>query len=126
MGKRGTSILLVLILSVLAACSGQDDQASITRPPEVVEGERIFRSNCTSCHSTKPGVTIVGPSLDGIATRANTRMEGLDAREYIHLSIIKPSAYVVDGFVDQMPSGFGSSFSPEELDHLISFLLTLE
>jgi hypothetical protein len=64
--------------------------------------------------------------MDGIASRAGTREEGLDSRGYLQHSIIKPSEYVVDGFVDQMPATFGSSLSDEELENVIAYLLTLE
>ena len=116
------SILLIL----LSACAGNGQPADFPADPVVAEGQRIFKQNCSTCHSTKPGTIIVGPSLAGIATRAHTRVEGWDGREYIQTSIIKPSAYVVDGFTDLMPSNFGKSLSGEELDALITYLLTLE
>jgi hypothetical protein len=68
---------------------------------------------------------IVGPSLSGVASRAASRMEGVDGREYLLLSIIKPSAYVVDGFTNVMPSNFGKSLDGEQLDALVAYLLTL-
>jgi hypothetical protein len=74
----------------------------------------------------KPDEVLVGPSLAGIASRAATRIEGMNSREYIQISIIKPSEYVVDGFVDQMPTSFGKSLSEDELDGLITYLLSLE
>jgi nitric oxide reductase subunit C len=116
------SILLIL----LVACAGNGKPAVFSADPVVTEGQRIFKQNCSTCHSTNPGAIIVGPSLAGIATRAHTRVEGWDGREYIQTSIIKPSAYVVDGFTDLMPSNFGKSLSGEELEALIAYLLTLE
>ncbi|MFN2187306.1 MAG: c-type cytochrome [Candidatus Promineifilaceae bacterium] len=118
------AVLLFLIGMLLASCGG--GASPEFSDPVFQRGQRIFKRECTACHSTKPGVNIVGPSLDGIASRAGTRVDGLDSRAYIYRSITKPSDYVVDGFVDQMPTTFRSSLTDEELDDLINFLLTLE
>ncbi len=111
---------------LFVACAGNDESAASSADLVVAEGQRIFNQNCSTCHSTKPDSIIVGPSLAGIATRAHTRVEGWDGREYIQTSILKPSVYVVDGFTDLMPSNFGKSLSGEELDALIAYLLTLK
>lgn len=119
-------LTVLLLLLFLAACGGNDNVPPANQDSDVARGERIFKQNCTSCHSAKPDTTVVGPSLSGIASRAGSRVEGLSSRDYIHMSITKPSAYVVDGFVDQMPSNFGKTLTGEELDRLISYLLTLK
>lgn len=48
-----------LLLSVLPAWAG--DAAS---------GERLFRTQCGSCHSVQPGRNMLGPSLFGVYGRA--------------------------------------------------------
>lgn len=124
MALRIFQITLLCSFLLLVACGGSSSP-SIT-DPALAQGERVYKRECSICHSLKSGETIVGPSLAGIATRGGTRLEGLDSREYIQLSIIKPSEFVVEGFVDQMPSGFGKSLSEDELNGIISYLLTLE
>jgi mono/diheme cytochrome c family protein len=124
MAIRLIQIALMCSFLLLVGCGGSS--SSSFADPALVQGERVFKRECSICHSLKSGETLVGPSLAGIATRAATRSEGLDSREYIQLSIIKPSELVVDGFVDQMPSGFGKSLSEDELNGIISYLLTLE
>jgi hypothetical protein len=69
---------------------------------------------------------IVGPSLGGIASTAGSRVEGLDAQQYIEQSLLTPDAYVVEGYTDLMPKDFGRKLSGEELDAVVSYLLTLE
>jgi mono/diheme cytochrome c family protein len=117
-------ITILFSCLLLVACGGSSSLSSAD--PALAQGERVFKKECSICHSVKSGETLVGPSLAGIAKRAATRIEGLDSREYIQLSIIKPSEHVVDGFVDLMPSGFGKSLSEDDLDGIISYLLTLE
>lgn len=98
------------------------------------EGRRLFyeqvsgtNAGCRICHSLQPGVVIVGPSLAGIATRAATRVPGMSAEEYIRQSILEPDAYVVPGFpAGQMVQNLGEILTPEQIDDLVAFLMTLK
>jgi mono/diheme cytochrome c family protein len=92
-------------------------------------GQAVFLQNaCVACHTiTGLSSGTVGPVLDGLATRAASRVSGLTAEEYIRQSILTPSAYVVDGFADGlMPQNFGTVFTTDQLNDLIAFLLTLK
>lgn len=94
----------------------------------LARGLAIYNQYCAACH-TISGIStgIVGPALNGIATRAGTRVAGLTAEEYIFESITLPSEYVVEDFPDNlMPPGFVDLISDEQLQDLISFLMTLE
>lgn len=92
-------------------------------------GQVVFlQAGCNACH-TISGVSsgTVGPVLDGLATRAATTVAGLTAEEYIHQSILEPSAYIVEGFPDGvMPQTFGDTLTEEQLADLVAFLLTLQ
>lgn len=92
-------------------------------------GQAVFsQAGCIACH-TITGISsgTIGPLLDGLATRAATRVEGLSAEEYIRQSILTPSAYLVEGYPDNvMPQTFGDLLSDEQLNDLIAFLLTLD
>lgn len=98
------------------------------------QGERLFservvgvNTGCHICHSLQPDVVIVGPSLAGIATRAASRIPGMSAEEYIRQSILQPNAYVVPGFPSGvMPPNFSEILTPEQIDDLVAFLLTLK
>ncbi len=81
---------------------------------------------CATCHALAPDTVIVGPSLAGIATRAGTRVPGLDAEAYLRQSIIQPDAYIVAGFQDVMQKNLGEKLSVEQINDIITFLLTLE
>lgn len=95
----------------------------------VAFGQATFAAaGCVACH-TVAGVStgVVGPVLDGLATRAGDTVEGLAAEEYIRESILDPNAYIVEGFEPNiMLQTFAETLSDEEVDALIAFLLTLE
>jgi cytochrome c len=60
--KRGWfSVLLWLVgaLAFITPAMGQDRAA----------GEKVFKTNCSICHSVQPGRNIIGPSLFGVVGR---------------------------------------------------------
>lgn len=49
-----------------------------------------------------------------------------DPATYIRLSILSPNAYVVPGFLASlMPQSYGQVFTPEEINDLVAYVLTL-
>jgi cytochrome c551/c552 len=68
--------IAVLLLTGLVASGGtlnspQAEQGDIARGRAIFEQASIHGTpGCITCHSFEPGVTVVGPSLAGIATRA--------------------------------------------------------
>ncbi len=108
----------------------------------VALGEALFRASppgCAACHSTAPGVNLVGPSLAGIGTRAAERIRAADYKGsakdvagYIRESILHPSAYLVPGETYSangqsfMPGNFEATLKPEQIDQLVAYLLTLK
>ena len=110
----------------LAACSTSAVQPEPTLTPQQLQGQAVFNLRCAQCHATVPDTVVIGPSLSGIATRAGTRVEGYDAEAYIERSILVPDFYIVDGFVDTMPTNFGKELTSEELAAVVSYLMTLK
>lgn len=114
-----------MVVWMLVGCSSASSEplATPTYTPEQIQGKQVFTQHCGSCHSLIPDTIIVGPSLAGIATRAATRQEGMDATGYIMHSILQPDAYIVEGFDNLMPVNFGKKLTGEELDEVVAFLL---
>lgn len=90
-------------------------------PPQVPggPGAQVFANNgCGSCHvlSAIPSAQgQVGPNLDDV-------LAGQDAA-MIEESIVDPAANIAPGFSDGvMPTNYGDSISPEELQELVDFL----
>ena len=86
-------------------------------------GEQLFVSiGCNACHSLEADTTIVGPSLIGIADRADTRTS-LSADDYMRQSINDPAAFIVDGFTNSMVV---PKLPASQVDDLIAYISTLK
>jgi mono/diheme cytochrome c family protein len=144
---RARLIFLILMLPLLA-CSFpavvsflSQDAASITASEaeplvgDAARGENIFKRGvegapaCANCHSTLlVGGSVgfaFGPNLQGIAERAETRVEGLSAVEYIRQSIVSPASYLAPGFSNRMFAYYADHLSEQQILDVIAYLLTL-
>ena len=76
---------------------------NVTPQQLVAAGEKLFREKgqCTTCHGI--GRAGRGPDLAGVGARAGTRRPGTKAAAYIVESLLKPAAFVVEGFPNIMP-----------------------
>jgi mono/diheme cytochrome c family protein len=82
---------------------------------------------CATCHHVDSEDRLIGPGLLNISTRAATRVEGEDALEYIHISIVNPSAFVVPDYPDGlMPQVYEQILSEAEIQDIIAYLFTLK
>lgn len=107
----------------------------------VAHGQSLFRStppSCSACHSTVAGVNMAGPSLAGIVASAEAVIASPDyrgsattAEEFIRESIVDPSAYLVPGQQYSaggrsfMPDNFSQTLTPEQIDQLVAYIMTL-
>jgi mono/diheme cytochrome c family protein len=96
------------------------------RAAQVANGSRLFdKAGCAACHRTPGhGEGGAGPGLSQIAATAKTRVSGYSAEEYLRESFLIPNAYLVDGYAPSL--GCGGVLTHEQLDDLVSYLLTLE
>jgi mono/diheme cytochrome c family protein len=116
----------------LAACSA----TSTTKVVGVSarSGQELFRQSvlggaagCATCHSLEPGVLLIGPSLAGIGSLAEARVDGLDAEGYLRQSILDPDEYLVEGYpAGVMPQKYQDYLSQKEIDSLVTYLLSLK
>ena len=83
---------------------------------------------CLSCHVVDAAnPQTVGPNLAGIGERAATRVSGQTASQYLHSSIVDPNGFVVDGFVQGlMFAGYGDALTPQQVDDVAAYLLSLK
>lgn len=96
----------------------------------VEAGEDVFNSStagCAVCHSITSGEELVGPSLANVGALAETRVPRMTAEEYLRESILRPDAYVVDGYPEgQMLDIYEETLTEEEIDALVAYLLSLK
>ncbi len=116
---------LGLILVAMSGCASADD-------PTPVDATELFArdsigglAGCSTCHTLTPDRTPIGPSLAGMASRAEARVDGLNAEEYLTESILHPDAFYVAGFGAGMPA-FGEALTASEINALVDYLLTIE
>lgn len=119
-------LLFVLAAIVLAACSTTSTTPTPTLDAVQQTGQAVYNLRCAQCHALAPDTVVIGPSMAGIATRAETRVDGYDAEAYIERSILVPGDYVVDGFTNTMPTNFGKELTSEELTGVVAYLMTLK
>jgi hypothetical protein len=58
---------------------------------------------CSTCHTIGKAGALRFPDLEGVATRANTRVPGLSDVDYFAQSMYEPDAFIVPGFNPGMP-----------------------
>jgi nitric oxide reductase subunit C len=107
----------------------------------VAMGESLFHAappGCAACHSLSPGVVMAGPPLANMATRA-AEVVASDAytgaaetaEDYVRESILEPSAHIVPGDLFSagglsfMPDNYSDLLTPEQIEHLVAYLMTL-
>ncbi|MEC5125311.1 PVC-type heme-binding CxxCH protein [Verrucomicrobiales bacterium BCK34] len=99
-----------------------DSGAKLSGDPD--RGLTLFNNHqvaaCIRCHKVAgKGEGIIGPALDGIATRKSY--------EYIYESLVDPGARLAEGFpaqVSPMPP-MGVLLKPQELADVMAYLMTL-
>jgi mono/diheme cytochrome c family protein len=117
-------ILIWLLLILLSACT-----SGATRPTSpTADGERLFAIWCSGCHALDPaGPVALGPTMAGVATRAAANTDGLSPEAWLRRELLEPNVAISPGYnPGLMPSSYAESLRPEQIDALISFMLTLE
>lgn len=93
------------------------------------QGEQLFTMNpvtpCNTCHLVDSEAMLVGPGLLNVGERAETRIEGMAAEEYLYESIVHPNDFIVEGFAGAMPTNYGDMLSDEEIYDIIAYMLSL-
>ena len=113
-----------VVIEALATPTPSPEEA--TDP--AARGERVYLDNgCGGCHTIEGlSAGTVGPNQTTIGTLAETRIPGMSAEEYIHESILDPSAFVFERYPDGvMPKNYNELIEPYQISDLVAFLLSL-
>ena len=136
----GTILALLLLfrdpshpLIQSAEAKSRGPGVELTRQPsppigDAESGELAFQQyGCGGCHtiSRLPQARgHIGPGLDGLAQRAESRVAGMTRQAYLRQSIENPAAYVVKGYLNLMPA-LRASMSDQEFRDILALLGTL-
>ena len=93
---------------------------------DATAGKAVFASNgCGSCHTlSAAGATgTIGPDLDK-AVAGDAQKDNMPLAAFIKQSITDPAAYTASGgpWSTPMPTTFGSSLSPTQIDDLVALI----
>jgi cytochrome c oxidase subunit 2 len=97
----------------------------------VAQGKQLFTANgCGGCHTLADAGAngTVGPNLGNIVADAAKYGKQLkeNPQAYVQQSIKDPEAFTVPGFPKGvMPSTFGQQLSPQQIDALVKYLLSV-
>lgn len=135
---KKVSNLVLMITLILTACGDAAAETAATdalaEASNAAAGAQLFaqatlggQAGCSTCHSLSPDTVIVGPPMTGIGQVAADRVAGLTAEAYLRQAIFDPNAFIVDGFTPNvMPSQYADNLTPDEIDRLVDYLLTLQ
>ena len=81
-------------------------RADLTTADMVPVGRQIMEGKglCMTCHTIGRSGALRFPDLDGVASRAATRVPGLNDVEYLAQSLYAPDTFIVAGFNPGMPA----------------------
>jgi cytochrome c553 len=125
-------VAFMALVLLIAGCAASP-QADTAITGDVVRGAQLFVQGqaempaCSTCHRIISGQSAfsIGPNLAGIGERAENRLEGLTANEYLLQSIVEPRGYVVNGYRDIMYSEYKTHLSNQDILDLVAYLRSL-
>jgi mono/diheme cytochrome c family protein len=129
-------VVLVVAVALLAACGGGGGGAASGGTSgggasadngKAIFAKTVIGSNpgCITCHSLD-GTKLVGPSAQGVASRAGSAVSGQSAEQYLRQSILAPNEHVVEGYPQGVMPAYQGVLQDAEVNDLVAYLLTLK
>jgi mono/diheme cytochrome c family protein len=104
-------------------------RADLTTADMVPVGRQLMEGKglCLTCHTIGRSGALRFPDLDGVASRAATRVPGLNDVEYFAQSLYAPDSFIVPGFNPGMPviNKAPIGLTDQEILCVIAYLQTL-
>lgn len=123
----------LIVLALLNGCGGTNSEAGDSeRGRKLFVGEQPFLSpdapDCLACHNlTVDEGAGLGPNVAGLSTVAGSRVAGQSAAEYLRSSLLNTDAYLVEGYQEGiMYRGYADILTPQEIEDLVAYMLTLK
>lgn len=84
----------------------------------------LERNQCSTCHSLKPGETLLGPSLAAKDLADVAAANAMSPETFVMESIVNPRSLEREGFPRQvMPDNYGTQLSAAQLHLIVRYLL---
>jgi cytochrome c len=106
--------------------------AAPAQAQDAMAGEKVFKTNCSICHSVQPGRNLVGPSLFGVVSRPSGHVPGFHYSDANKKSGLTWDVATLDNYLAaprQLVPGTLMSFpgvkDPQQRADLIAYLATL-
>jgi mono/diheme cytochrome c family protein len=119
-GCGGSKVVMPTAQTVVGSVPTTTTQAAAGNAKS---GAALFASQgCTGCHTFKAANAhgTIGPDLDKLPQYAKAANMGPLA-QFIHQSIVSPSAYIEKGYPNSMPN-FGATLSDTQVADLVAYL----
>lgn len=128
------AVVGLVLFAVLSGCGGGTSAITgdAARGQQLFLGGQPFLSpdapNCTACHNVDAAQGAgIGNNLAGLGALAATRVPEQSAAEYLRTALLKPDAYLVEGYQEGiMYRGYAEVLTPQEIEDLVAYMLTLK
>lgn len=102
---------------------------AVTPEQLVAAGEELYKGagQCTSCHglgTRAPNLVADEKGTGLIGARCGARVSGQDCKTYLHESLVRPTAHVVQGYEPIMPD-MSRTMSANQIWALVAYLQSL-
>jgi cytochrome c oxidase subunit 2 len=124
--KLGLLVAIAVVLAI-ATFDMHTTEAPTVTTAAAPTGEVLFLTKgCSGCHTISgvSSIGVQGPDLTHLAAIAPERVTGLTAEEYVRQSLRQPQAFVVPEFRGTFVDMPTLSLSEQEIESLITLLLT--
>jgi cytochrome c len=110
----------------LTAQTYMDEVEPLLAGADPVHGAALVEQyGCNACHAGENAGRLA-PGHAEVAERATERRPPLSAGGYIYESIIYPGAYIVEGYMNNMPRIYDDEIPADDLGDIIAYLLLTE
>ncbi len=110
--KKRNRTLFLASFSAFALFNGALAMAADCAPAQVEKGSQVFAGECSVCHSTKEGETVMGPSLHGVVGRTSGSLAGFSYSQAMKTKAVKWEAETIDQFIGQPQSYVPGTYMP--------------
>jgi mono/diheme cytochrome c family protein len=133
-------LVAVVLVTVLTGCDAVramlEPAAAPTAAPlvlagDVARGAVLYAEGkgsapaCLNCHAIEAGAYSLAPAFVGAGQVLAARQSGLSVADYVRQSIVEPGAFLVGGYRNIMYGRYGQDLTPQEIEDLVAYVLSL-